>query len=263
MKSIWALFLGLFLTVNFATAQDTLYVYQGGAVLYKRVITAVDSVTFNKVYTKPGDILDADGNTYTSVTIGTQTWLVENLRTTKYRNGDAIPNVTSSATWAALSTDAFCGYNNSADSIAKYGCLYNYKVVSDTRGIAPVGYRVATSADWSTLQTNLAATLGSATLVAKALATKTDWITSTFANAIGNNPALNNSTGFSLQAGGTCGSYAGAFLYVRQYAYFWTSTYDVPNNRPVACIFSNNANQVSISNSYFEQSGFSVRCIKE
>jgi len=67
-----------------------------------------------------GDIIDASGNKYTEVVIGTQIWLVEDLRTTKYNNGDLIPNVTSATTWSTLTTGALCYYNNEAQPKFKH-----------------------------------------------------------------------------------------------------------------------------------------------
>jgi len=74
-------------------------------------------------------VTDIDGNVYKTVTIGTQVWMVENLKTTKYRNGDPIPNVTDIAAWTALTTTtgAYCWYNNDATRYkATYGALYNW-----------------------------------------------------------------------------------------------------------------------------------------
>ena len=74
-----------------------------------------------------GSVSDIDGNTYSTVTIGTQVWMAENLKTTKYKDGTAIPNVTASASWAALTTDAYSWYNNDATTYkSTYGALYNW-----------------------------------------------------------------------------------------------------------------------------------------
>jgi uncharacterized protein (TIGR02145 family) len=73
-----------------------------------------------------------DGNVYKTITIGSQTWMAENLRTTKYNDGTAISNVTDNTAWAALSTGAYCSYNNTTDvvAIATYGYLYNWYAVN-------------------------------------------------------------------------------------------------------------------------------------
>ena len=103
-------------------------------------------------------VKDADGNVYTTVKIGNQVWTVENLRTTKYNDGSAIPLVTDSAAWVNLTTPGYCYYNNTtnADSIKKYGALYNWYAV-DTKKLAPAGWHVPTDAEWDTLQNYLIA----------------------------------------------------------------------------------------------------------
>jgi len=100
-----------------------------------------------------GSMTDIDGNIYKTIKIGNQTWMAENLRVSKYRNGDAIPNILDNEEWAALTTGAFCNYNNTSDldTVATYGRLYNWYAVADTRGIAPEGWRVPTTADWNDL----------------------------------------------------------------------------------------------------------------
>ncbi|MCU4177901.1 fibrobacter succinogenes major paralogous domain-containing protein, partial [Carboxylicivirga sp. N1Y90] len=84
---------------------------------------------------------------------GDQTWMAENLRVTRYRNGDALPNVTANDEWSILAMGAYCNYNNTEalDTIATYGRLYNWYTVSDNRNIAPKGWRVATPDDWNIL----------------------------------------------------------------------------------------------------------------
>ena len=99
-------------------------------------------------------IADIDGNLYTSVTIGTQTWMVENLRTTHYRDGSSIPNVTDNS-WNGTYQGAWCDYNNSTDNGITYGHLYNWFAVSDSRNIAPLGWHVPSDAEWTTLTTYL------------------------------------------------------------------------------------------------------------
>jgi uncharacterized protein (TIGR02145 family) len=96
-------------------------------------------------------ITDSDGNVYTSVTIGTQVWMVENLKTTKYNDGTAIPLVTDSTAWAALSTPGYCWYNNDeATYKSTYGALYNWYVVN-TGKLCPIGWHVPSDAEWHTL----------------------------------------------------------------------------------------------------------------
>jgi len=108
----------------------------------------------NKTY---GTMTDQDGNVYKTITIGTQTWMAENLRTTKFRDGSAIPNVTDGTAWGALITAAYCNYENTNNDveIATYGRLYNWYAVADSRNIAPAGWHVPSDAEWTTLTTYL------------------------------------------------------------------------------------------------------------
>lgn len=94
-------------------------------------------------------VTDKEGNVYKTVTIGTQIWMAENLKVTKYRNGDLIPNVLT--TWSKVTNGAFCWYNNDIKNKDIYGALYNWYAIKDSRNIAPLGWHVATNSDWTTL----------------------------------------------------------------------------------------------------------------
>jgi Fibrobacter succinogenes major domain (Fib_succ_major). len=103
-----------------------------------------------------GSMTDQDGNFYKTVTIGTQTWMAENLRTMKYNDGTNIPLVTSGIAWNNLNTGAYCNYNNTtnSDTIATYGRLYNWYAVN-TGKLAPKGWHVPTQEEWDNLMTDL------------------------------------------------------------------------------------------------------------
>ncbi len=106
-----------------------------------------------------GTMTDQEGNVYKTITFNAnskdgipQTWMAENLRITKYNDGTEIPNVTDDASWAGLTTGAYCSYNNttSPDSIATFGFLYNYYTI-DTKKIAPSGWHIPTTQEWTRL----------------------------------------------------------------------------------------------------------------
>lgn len=97
-----------------------------------------------------GKVTDKDGNTYKTVLIGSQTWMAENLKTTKYNDGTSIPNVTDDKTWLALKTPAYCWFNNSISNKDNYGAYYNWYVVG-TGKLCPSGWRVPSEADWNVL----------------------------------------------------------------------------------------------------------------
>ena len=92
---------------------------------------------------------------YPGVTICGQKWMEKNLDVTTYRNGDTIPYVTDPTAWAALTTGAWCYYNNDPSTNSIYGKLYNWYAVADSRGLAPAGWHVSTDAEWTTLVTCL------------------------------------------------------------------------------------------------------------
>ena len=96
-------------------------------------------------------VTDYDGNVYTTVAIGNQQWLVENLKVTHYRNGDPVPLVTDGGTWINLTTGAYCWFNNNIENKATYGALYNWFTTIDERKIAPTGCHVPTEAEWAEL----------------------------------------------------------------------------------------------------------------
>lgn len=105
------------------------------------------TVTFNFV-----NCTDADSNHYEVVQIGSQIWMAENLKTTKYRDGSVIPNVLDSATWGSTTSDAWCDFHNDTAEGAYYGHLYNWYAASDSRNIAPVGWHVASNAEWNIME---------------------------------------------------------------------------------------------------------------
>lgn len=111
-------------------------------------------ITFNPNLTY-GSVTDIDGNVYKTITIGTQTWMAENLRTSKYRNGVAIPIVTDRTSWRNLTTGACCYYLNDATNVLKFGKLYNGYAATDSRNIAPLGWHLPTDAEWTKLITFL------------------------------------------------------------------------------------------------------------
>jgi len=115
----------------------------------------VSSAVFNPDITY-GTMTDQEGNVYKTVTIGTQTWMAENLRTTLYNDSTPIPHVTVDSDWSTLTTGAFCNLHNTTDVnfIATYGRLYNWHAIN-TGKLAPTGWHVPTDAEWTTLVTFL------------------------------------------------------------------------------------------------------------
>lgn len=96
-------------------------------------------------------VTDIDGNKYDTVRIGNQTWMVQNLRVTRYRNGDSIPRIIQNAAWDTTHSGAYCIYKDSAGLDSAYGFLYNWYAANDSRNIAPEGWRIPTMRDFNIL----------------------------------------------------------------------------------------------------------------
>jgi uncharacterized protein (TIGR02145 family) len=152
---------------------------------------------------------DIDGNVYKTVMIGTQVWMADNLKVTKYNNGTEIPNIKDGVQWAAATAGAYCLYNNDIGNKSTYGILYNWHAVN-TRKLCPTGWHVPDDAEWITLENYLIAsgynydgtTTGSK--IAKSLAATTSWAPTTATGAVGNTdfPLYRNKSGFSALPGG-------------------------------------------------------------
>jgi uncharacterized protein (TIGR02145 family) len=94
---------------------------------------------------------DVEGNVYYGVQVGTQIWMAENLKTTKYNDGTDIPLITDNAAWTALSTPGYCWYNNDSSNKDIYGALYNWYTVN-TGKLCPSGTHVPSDSEWKILE---------------------------------------------------------------------------------------------------------------
>jgi uncharacterized protein (TIGR02145 family) len=228
---------------------------------YSTIITDVPTqsktITFTFV-----PCTDGDGNNYPVVQIGTQIWMAENLKTTKYNNGDPITNVTDNTAWGNLTTGAQCSFNNDASIGNKYGKLYNWFAVNDSRNIPPPGWHVPTGVEWTRLENYLIANLSSYGPIVNALAAKTDWASSTYEGTVGYNLNKNNNTGFTALPGGyrDDSEQSGAFYGINKIGGWWSSTEG--NNTHAWCWYTFNDDGDLISDyDYSMECGFSVRCV--
>jgi len=99
-------------------------------------------------------LADIEGNLYGVVYIGTQVWMSENLKTTKYNNDTPIPYVTDNTLWSTINTPAYCWYNNEITYKDVYGALYNWYAVA-TAILCPAGWHVPTDSEYNTLEISL------------------------------------------------------------------------------------------------------------
>jgi len=264
MKSIGTIILAIVLTSNLVAAQDTLYIYKSGTVVTKRAVNDIDSVIFYKAL-DPAAVVDIDSNLYHSVTIGTQTWMVENLKTTKFKNGTIIPNITDGTIWSNLTTPGYCSYNNYAANKNIYGALYNLYAVNSGM-LAPTGWHIPTDAEWTTLENYLIANgynydgTKTGNKIAKSLASTIGWSTSTNAGAVGNDLTKNNTSGFAGLPGG-CRYGSGMFDGVGGSGCWWRSTENNATNAWGRSLYFGSSN---VNNFYSDkQCGYSVRCVRD
>ncbi|MFZ4401232.1 MAG: fibrobacter succinogenes major paralogous domain-containing protein, partial [Bacteroidales bacterium] len=193
-------------------------------------------------------VLDIDGNAYDTVHIGTQVWMKQNLKTTKFSNGDGIPNYIDNMVWSGLSTAAYCNYNNDTNNANIYGRLYNWYSVSDSRNLCPNGWHVPTDIEF----TDLTSYLGG------------DLIAGGKMKEVGlvhwNSPntGATNQTGFTSLPGGYR-STSGSYTNLGYYDYLWSSSlYDVNN----AWYIYMHYNYSAISrNNNNKKLGHAVRCM--
>lgn len=223
-------------------------------------------VTFTTL-TNFGTITDIDGNVYNTITIGSQVWTAENLKTTKYRDGTSIPNVTDNADWAALTTGAYSNYNNDTANASVYGRLYNWYAATDAHNIAPAGWHIASYSEWATLVTYLG---GDNIAGGKAKE-------SGFAHWLSPNTGADNGGGFSaLPAGARYYTYplnnnpaSSYFAHLGYNGDWWTSTSSSnPDNASFRETEYNSARMYRSSylggiGYYDKRTGYSLRLIKD
>jgi uncharacterized protein (TIGR02145 family) len=199
-------------------------------------------------------VLDSDGNFYHTVTIGTQVWMVENLKTTKYRNGDSILNITDSIKFEESKVGTYKMYNNDKKIANTYGNLYNWNAVNDKRNIAPEGWHVPTCIEWYTLINYLG---GDDIAAEKLMESGSIHWKKDYQQNVGT-----NETGFTaLPAGGSGGKYGDVNL--GEDALWWSSTEESSWG---ACFYFIDNDRKGISRSSYmdgRQMGLSVRCIKD
>ena len=234
--------------VGLATYYYRVWAYNdnGESALPSNVITTTTEMEF---------IIDIDGNEYNYITVGTQQWLIENLKTTKYADGVVIPNLTLAASWIAEDgtagkDGAYCWYNNDeATYKADYGALYNWYAVNNAHGLAMEGWSIATKADYDIL----IAAVGGNAVGGKLKEEGIDhWINP--------NVGAEGLFGFNALPGGNRNFSTGAFAQITGECNLWTSTsYNAANAWRINMFWST----ILLQETYNQkQYGFSVRCVR-
>jgi len=210
-------------------------------------------IVFSGCEKKEDKVTDIDGNVYRTINIGTQTWMVENLKTTRYRNGDPIPNVTDLKQWENITTGAYAWYENDNSNKDPHGALYNWFAVNDNRHIAPEGWHIPTTDDCIELINYL----GGKDLAGGKLK-ETGYIYWDSPNT-----GATNETGFTALGSGYASGYMGGghFSLIKIWFGFWSST--EYNNIAADRLSLDYSNSRANLDQGFKINGMSVRCIKD
>jgi uncharacterized protein (TIGR02145 family) len=199
---------------------------------------------------------DQEGNLYKTIVIGTQEWMAENLNTSIYRNGDAIPTNLDDGTWQNTTSGAWAYYNNDPSYACPYGKLYNWYACVDARQLCPVGWHVPTDAEWTVLTDFLGG---------EAIAGGKMKTTGTIEAATGlwysPNTSATNSSGFSGSPGGFRVSGDGVYS---SYGItgFWWSISEIDATLALHRYLDESSNSVGRLQNR-KRSGYSVRCLKD
>ena len=187
---------------------------------------------------------------FNSVKIGNQIWMTENLNVERFRNGDSIPQAKTNEEWdraGANEQPAWCYYDNDPKNGAKYGKLYNWYAVNDSRGLAPTGWHIPSDAEW----TKLTDFLGGIDAAGTKMKSTSGW------KQNGNGT---NSSGFSGLPGGCRNSY-GSFL-DKGYDGDWWSSSEYYTSSAIYRNLNPNDDILS-SNGCNKERGNSVRCLRD
>ena len=233
------------LTVNDGTSESYLHYLT----LYPEGKHAAEAEKYLEKYI----VTDIDGNVYHTVTIGPQVWMVENLRTTKYRNGDPIPYISDNKNLENITTGAYSIYGNDISHKSVYGALYNWFAVADPREIAPAGWHIPSDDEWTILIENLG---GVEIAGGKLKESGTIHWQAPNTNA-------SNSSGFSGLPGGSFRRNE-SFNEMGYAGIYWSSTEYENTGYPQAKTFDLNFSTETASQlSQNQNIGLSVRCVKD
>jgi uncharacterized protein (TIGR02145 family) len=203
-----------------------------------------------------GSVSDIDGNIYKIIQIGTQTWMAENLKTTRYNDGSNIPNVTGDGEWMDLTTGAYCWYNNQETTYKNtYGALYNWYSVN-TGKLCPTGWHVPSKDEWTILATYL----GGVELAGGKLKESgtTHWQSP--------NTGATNTTRFTALPGGVrdvSSDFGGFFLRFGSNGFWWSSNPGIEPTDHSLWLDSNSSKFSFVPWWIYYNSGLSVRCLKD
>ncbi|MEY2937427.1 MAG: hypothetical protein RL062_16 [Bacteroidota bacterium] len=224
----------------------------------------VGSLYINGIYVEGNGVTDVDGNAYTTIILTNgQEWMKDNLAVSKYRNGDVIPHVFSATTWYNTTIGGYGTYGNLAANNTKYGKLYNWYTVNDSRGVCPTGWHVPTDAEWTTFINYLDATAVGGDNPNNIAGGKMKSTGTLQANTgLWNTPntSATNLSGFAGLPGGNR-DFGGGYYNINTFGYWW-ATNEANSVNAWGRYLANDDFAVS-RDSFDKHSGFSIRCLKD
>lgn len=254
-KTVTIMIMSVLMAGMASAQQDTMYIHMTSGAVVKYGVNAIDSITF---YPGSGGnfVTDIDGNVYTIVVIGSQSWLGQNLKTTRYNDGTPIPLQTSASVWDTLTSHAYCWYDNNAAYKEPYGALYNWHVTNAAgnggKNPCPVGWHVPHDDEWTALTDYLG---GTAVAGGKLKEAGT-------AHWLPPNSGATNETGFTALPGGFRGT-AASFVQMGAQGNWWTS-YGHPTFGSSAYYRSMASHVASVYRGHIGKTfGMSIRCIMD
>ena len=210
---------------------------------------------------------DRDEQSYSTVQIGSQCWMQENMNI-----GEMIEGSINQSNNSVI--EKYC-YNNDSSDCDLYGGLYqwneamNYVETEGAQGICPDGWHIPTSNDWSSLVSYLSSSSnpqyqcdGNSTYIAKSLASAYGWTSNTTTCAVGDNQSANNATGFNALPAGYRSYINGAFSSIGNYVTFWRSEIYLSNNESAWHSPLLNYHTTFGTSAWYKANGYSVRCLK-
>jgi uncharacterized protein (TIGR02145 family) len=216
--------------------------------------------------TQPIPIVIVDGHEYSTISIGNQVWMTENLQTTHYQNGDPIITGLTNNDWSNTTSGAYSIYDDDDAYIDSYGLLYNWYAVTDSRNICPAGWHVPSNNDWAILAAYLIANgfgfEGNGIDIGKAMAATSGWDPSTITGTVGNNQPDNNISGFSAVPAGFRNT-DGSYDYAGSYGFWWSTSESSDGSLYALHSFLNYTSDILGNTDFNKQKGLSVRCLRD
>jgi uncharacterized protein (TIGR02145 family) len=210
-----------------------------------------------------GTVTDIDGNEYETIKIGMQWWMTENLRVTRYQNGDSVRHEPDDDLWPVLTEGAYSIYDHHGANIIPYGLMYNWYAATDERNIAPEGWHVATDDDWKELEVYMGMPESELEVYQWRGTNEGEKIKETGTlHWVAPNAYASDEYGFKARPNGFRSKYG--FNGLAHQAYFWTSSIFNGATDTYGWARSLHRDRTEIGRVYYDKTnGYGIRCVKD